>query len=865
MNNRISEIFEGHAKNYILPFFWLHGADEKVLRNCMEKIDSCGIKAVCLESRPHLDFVGAGWWRDLDIIIDEAKKRDMRLWLLDDSHFPTGYANGKAVNAPEHLKRWSLIEKKKLVEGPSVGCRFAAAVQMGYDYLDKGKDIHGESFREELVAVIIGRRVEKDGEIHYTKLEDVTDKVQDDGWLQMDFAEGSYCIFTYTKRLGAALNHNNYISMLEKDSVKILIDAVYEPHYNKYKEEFGKTIAGFFSDEPGFYNMPDDLYKPGEIGDDMPLPWTDDVKNQFKMITTKGADLSMLVGLYNLIEGKERQARYTYMDIITKKYQENFSEQLGDWCSSHKVEYIGHVLEDGLFQQSLGPGTGHYFRALHGQHMGGIDIVLNNLLPEQDYGDGFFTHYELPVIGASIAQQNELMKGRSICEIFGAFGWSESMFLMKWMADHMMVNGINWFVPHAFSDKEFPDNDNPPQFYAQGNNPLYSYMSVLFGYMNRVCHLFNNGRAVVDVAVFFPAEASWLGGSRSVGHIGRICMQNQIPYHILCMDNLREAEIKEGLICVGKSQYKRLYVDSIEFLPKEYLEVIDSLIKKGANIHFVNKVPDDIQGNKVSNEASISEETMMSQLNELRVCQPDRFAKWLRCYRYTQENMTIIMLANSSVSREIDDYFTIQSQGDIVGYDALNDEIFELIFTNEGKVHLHLDKGESCILFVGDELDIAKIKKMNKKRELDATTIVWTDYAGEYKLSLAKYNRQECFKPFGVKTVLEDLAKWEVDFAGIIRYEMTFNGKKDALLLEQCYGPVKLIVNGHLCHTRISYPYFFDISEYTLEGANHIRLEVATTLGNLLKDSISLERAIEPLGIIGAVKLGERIDRNNML
>ena len=80
--------------NYILPFLWMRGEEEAVLREEMEKIYECGIRAVCLEARPHDDFCGPGWWHDMDIILDEAKKKGMKLWILDDTHFPTGYANG---------------------------------------------------------------------------------------------------------------------------------------------------------------------------------------------------------------------------------------------------------------------------------------------------------------------------------------------------------------------------------------------------------------------------------------------------------------------------------------------------------------------------------------------------------------------------------------------------------------------------------------------------------------------------------------------------------------------------------------------------------------------------------------------------
>ena len=70
--------------NYILPFLWMRGEEEAVLREEMEKIYECGIRAVCLEARPHDDFCGPGWWHDMDIILDEAKKKGIKRWILDD-------------------------------------------------------------------------------------------------------------------------------------------------------------------------------------------------------------------------------------------------------------------------------------------------------------------------------------------------------------------------------------------------------------------------------------------------------------------------------------------------------------------------------------------------------------------------------------------------------------------------------------------------------------------------------------------------------------------------------------------------------------------------------------------------------------
>ena len=46
----------------------------------------------------------------------------------------------------------------------------------------------------------------------------------------------------------------NYMNMLDEEACHTLIEAVYEPHYAHYQEDFGDTIAGFFSDEPEIGN-----------------------------------------------------------------------------------------------------------------------------------------------------------------------------------------------------------------------------------------------------------------------------------------------------------------------------------------------------------------------------------------------------------------------------------------------------------------------------------------------------------------------------------------------------------------------------------------------------------------------------------
>ena len=57
----------------------------------------------------------------MDIILSEAKKRDMKVWLLDDDKFPTGHATGLLVKKYPHLRQWNLIEHHVDVAGPMKG------------------------------------------------------------------------------------------------------------------------------------------------------------------------------------------------------------------------------------------------------------------------------------------------------------------------------------------------------------------------------------------------------------------------------------------------------------------------------------------------------------------------------------------------------------------------------------------------------------------------------------------------------------------------------------------------------------------------------------------------------------------------
>ena len=253
MNRRIEELLQGKVTRNIFPFFWLRGEDEATLRKYMRVIHDAGCHAVCLESRPHPDFCGPRWWHDLDILIEEAKALDMKLWILDDSHFPTGYCNGAlrpALETGDYTLLRQSVTYRMLGE-----CREGETLRLSYEAVrlpgDPVPTVADSYFMkpfpfmedERLLDVVA---VPERGEPVSLNAQPEQDIV----WTARTGKWRVYGLYL-TRNRGP---HRDYMNMLSLPSCRTLLDAVYEPHWQHYAAEFGKTILGFFSDEPEIGN-----------------------------------------------------------------------------------------------------------------------------------------------------------------------------------------------------------------------------------------------------------------------------------------------------------------------------------------------------------------------------------------------------------------------------------------------------------------------------------------------------------------------------------------------------------------------------------------------------------------------------------
>ncbi|GKX31475.1 hypothetical protein SH1V18_39550 [Vallitalea longa] len=849
------------SKNHIFPFLWVHGEDEPTLRNRMEKIIESGIKGVCVESRIHPDFMAEKWWKDMDIIMEIARENSIKVWVLDDIRFPTGRLAGKLLSDfPQHRK-WFI--RKEIIS--AVGEQKGASFLVG-DLLKDDED--------EIVAVVAAKRENKAFEV--SDCIEVTSNIVD-GILYWDVPQGYWYVFVFvmTRENGEEQTHMNMIS---KEATRALIDIVYEPHYKHYKEDFGTTFAGFFSDEPQFRNV---LDGDGSIGRfDVALPW--DVGLLDELSTEAGESFAVLLpGLWVDAGNNTAKARYHYMNHVSSLYGNNFAMQIGQWCRERGIDYVGHVIEDNDIHTQLGRGTGHFFRALWGQDMSGIDVVLQQIIPGyQEFNyyigfkgnlsgekDGTFYHYALGKLGASLAHIDEKKKGRAMCEVYGAYGWSEGIKLMKWITDHMLVRGINYFVPHAFTAKGFPDRDCPPHFYAEGKNPQYRYFHILMTYMNQVSELLSDGTHIASAAIIYHAESSWSGDAMKFTDPLRALMENQIDADIVPIDLFEKGEFKvqANELIINKEAYKCLIIPYAKFMPEQMVTSICQLACKGLPIIFISDFPEETcQGEKINanmfeqydNIIVIPLEQLVdfmynNDYYDLKLQKPYKF---LRSYHYKKNNKNIYMFFNESIHE------TVKTQVDI-GMDVYmyNYRYRPLEYQNYYEENGHILQVElkpyESAIFINSKENTESL--LVRHEPGDCKRII----SGNWKVSLSSVDRYPKFTYFKEISKLTSLSAPDLlpHFVGTVRYIIEFDYKQEQKVhfidLGEVYETAQVWLNDIDLGISICPPYQFQLKGALKKGKNILCVEVTNTLAKQIHDRFSIYAMQEPTGLLGDVVL----------
>ena len=848
-NQTIEALLNGKADAHILPFFWQHGEDEATLREMMAAIHGANCRAVCVESRPHPDFCGPKWWADMDVILDEARTRGMQVWILDDSHFPTGFANGAVKTAPDERCRQSILGNGKPLDcaaGP-LDLDLRAEGLMDPPRLDlrdpmqafAAKMPPARAFDPAADRLLTVQAVAGDGAVT-----DLLPFVQGTV-LHWDKPAGAYTLQVVTASRNAGY-HRDYINMTDPASVRLLLDAVYEPHWAHYAADFGKTIAGFFSDEPELGNGL--LYQKGNtLGCGQDLPWSAPL--EAALADAYGPGWAAALPRLFRQDASDATARIhtVYMDCLTKLVRQNFSEQLAAWCHGHGVRYIGHLIEDDGQHCRTGSSLGHYFRGLQGQDMAGIDDIGGQVLPQGEDEprlnnmhqprNGTFYHYGLAPLAESAAAIEPAKGGNAMCEIFGNYGWAEGVRLEKYLADHFLVRGVNYFVPHAFSGKAFPDPDCPPHFYAHGHNPQYRHFGALMAYMDRVATLTSAGPHEAPVAVLYHGEAEWCDPeAMPFEQVVRPLYDGQIVCRVLPADVFGEparykTELGNPLVVNGRA-YRAFVVPGARCLPAAAAQGLAVLAAAGLPVFFAGQRPEALcEGGPLPAALTacpvVDPAALPAALRAAGVKAPVLAPKNDRLRLLTVDAETPVVLAVNEGTAPCTGTLTLPGlAGPCYWYDPWANRC---------------EPADAADTPGGLQVDVRILPLQPRVLVLGAppagVALYTAPQVGE-SIPLTGWTRATCegaaYPAFGSAvpvTLPDDLAAEQPEFSGFARYETQFTLDAPAALrleITDAAEGVEVFLNGESAGIQIAPPFAYDLAGRA--GENRLVIEVATTL-----------------------------------
>ena len=99
------------------PYYGLNGAvDETVIRRDLDRMKTLGYQAVTVQAGYDMPFayLSPEYFAFFRTFVEEAKKRNMRVWIVDDAGYPSGFAGGKFTELKPEMRMQALVVAQRI-------------------------------------------------------------------------------------------------------------------------------------------------------------------------------------------------------------------------------------------------------------------------------------------------------------------------------------------------------------------------------------------------------------------------------------------------------------------------------------------------------------------------------------------------------------------------------------------------------------------------------------------------------------------------------------------------------------------------------------------------------------------------------
>ena len=371
--------------NAVKPFWsWNDKLDPEKLCRQIEAMKKSGINGFFMHARGGLitEYLSDEWFSMIGACLDKADELNMQAWAYDENGWPSGFADGIVPKMGEDFQQKWLVCKK-------------------YAECDD---------KSRIVGI-------------YNK--------NGDGFSVTDTPDDNSVVIKYEV-------NPYYIDTFNSEAIHAFLKSTHEEYYNRFKDRFGSSLKGFFTDEP-------------QYGNNGCIPWSQVIPSAFK--DEYGYDLSEnLPLLFFDIPGAEA-FRTDFYNIISKTFCESFIKQMYDWCTEHNCTLTGHMMnEHSLIAQMY--STGGVMPCYEYFHEPGIDWLGRQV--------------DTPLVPKQLSSVAAQLGKKTLTESFALCGWDVSLNELKWIAQWQYVNGVTSLCPHleGYSLRGLRKRDYPASLFT---------------------------------------------------------------------------------------------------------------------------------------------------------------------------------------------------------------------------------------------------------------------------------------------------------------------------------------------------------------------------------------------------------------
>ncbi|MGH9584344.1 MAG: glycosyl hydrolase [Bryobacteraceae bacterium] len=538
------------------PYYgWNGDMTEAVINRDLDTMKALGFRAVTAQAGKGMSYpyLSAGYFKLFREFVEAAKKHGMKVWIVDDAGYPSGFSGGKFTQLKPDLRMQALelAQKVPVSGGGTVAKNLPPNTVAVLAVNSEGA--------QQTVPV-------RNGAIHWT--------APPGQWtlLVVEHQFRTSPTRSATNPKGGKNADQSLEDYMNPAATKQYLAWTHEQYKRYMGGEFGKTIMGFRGDEPDYSIRG--------------IPWTNAFFERFEQI--KGYDVRPYVASFFApkMTDEEKRIKADYWDVFSRMFSAGFFQVQGQWCAENHLEYQVHLNHEER-EMELAHSEGGFFRDMRYVQVPGIDAIWHQIWTD--------TISDFPRLASSAA--HVYGKPRAFTESFAAYRPRPNVEQARYILNEQFVRGIN-LVEIMF----FPAT-------SAGPRPLRSFMAEpgfpeLMHYVQRMSYLMSMGRPAASVALYLPTSSFWLddaAANQDFVSTERLLSEHQIDFDIVDDDALaKDLVLGKGTFrTLSGNRYRTVILPGENLLSQAALNRLRAFAGTGGHVLFLGHLPSLIAGRTI--------------------------------------------------------------------------------------------------------------------------------------------------------------------------------------------------------------------------------------------------------------------------